>query len=195
MYRNKRNKLKLLAPLIVLAFILLISAPARASFLDNFVNGVKNLLAGESKGLTVESKIELASNGDLNKNGQVDAGDTIEFSYTIINPTKNSYKFAILKTNIAGKEINSIGYVQGALSLNVDKDTISIPNLNIDPNQVRKISFRAHINFNKDSDQTIGTEAELVDDKNSSIFKAEKKEITAKKIGVEQFNKFVHITN
>lgn len=194
---------------LLLLFIIVFVSPvqAHASVLDDFVNGVKSTVQSgvdgiksffnideKNKEFNVESKIELAPGGDINKNGQIDAGDTIKFFYTITNPTKESYKFATLNTNVNTKELNTISIVQGVLSLDISKDTILIPHLTIAPNQVQKISFTARMNFNKDNDQLISTEADLVDDKKSSIFKAKKQEVNAKKLDTESFNKFVHIT-
>lgn len=194
------NKVKFLLfiSFLITSFLFLSfsSTSAHASIIDDikaFFSKDKN--DPSKKEFTIDTDIALAPGGDINKNGQVDAGDSIKFSYTITNPTGDTFQLATLETNVNTKEINSISNVQGVLSLDVGKDTVSIPNLNIEPNQVRKISFNARINFYKDSDQSISTEAELVDNSNASIFKAKKQEVTAKKMDTELFNKFVHISN
>lgn len=175
-------------------FTFFITTPplVHASFLDDIFNGVKNLFSQPK--LTIASSIALAPGGDLNKNGQIDSGDTVKFSYTVINPTKNTYQFSELKTNTDMKTINGITNVQGILSLDDNNGKITFPNINIAPNQVRKISFEARINFSKDSDLTVNTEPELADRNNNSIFKADKQEIVAKKMDTETFNKFVQIS-
>ena len=199
-------RVKVFISILLSTAILFVASPSptHASVLDDMankvksvwelgVNTVKDILNIEEKQLSIDSKIELAPRGDLNKNGEIDAGDFVKFSYVITNPTEKTYK-AVLKTNVNVEELNSISNVKGVLSLNTTKDTISIPHLNIAPNQVRKLSFEARVNFYKDADQSITTEAELVDEKNSSIFKGQKKEVKAKKMDLERFNKFVNIT-
>lgn len=198
-----KNKSVSFVLLLGICTLLFFPTPARANIFDDIVTGVRNRVekgVNEAKNLfskkelKVDSGISLVPGGDLNKNGQVDAGDSVKFSYTITNSTKNLYRFAKLQTNINAKEINSITNVRGALSLDANRDTITIPNLSIESGQVRKISFDAWINFYKDTDQSISTEAELLDDKDSLVFKAQKKEVSAKKMEIEQFNKYVHIT-
>ncbi|HSX09003.1 MAG TPA: hypothetical protein VLF93_02535 [Candidatus Saccharimonadales bacterium] len=170
--------------------------PVQAFSLGDVFNGIKNIFttSANQHSLTVSSKISLVSSGDLNHNGQIDAGDTVKFSYVITNTTDKSYKFVTLNTNINTKEINGVNEVQGVLSLNDDKDTITIPNLTIIPNQVRTISFDAQINFFKDSNPTIDTKPELDDQNNKSIAVGEAQTINANKMDSETFNKFTHYT-
>ncbi len=192
-----KKRLLLLSSVVFLILGFLFFAPAKthAFSFGDIVDGVKNFFTPKPpKELTIDSQIELAPEGDINNNGRIDAGDIIRFSYTIVNTTDNTHTFATLKTNINTKEINSIKNVQGVMSLAEKDNTILIPNLTIKPNQVRKISFEARINFYKDTDQLLSTEPELLNNKKDSILKAKKEEITVKKMSIDSFNKLVHIT-
>lgn len=201
---NKAKQL-LFISLLITSFLLLplSSAPAHASVLGDIVNGVKNsvqngiekikdILSIESKEFVVDSKIELAPNGDINKNNELDSGDYARFSYVIKNQTENSFSFARINTNVKTNSINSITNVKGILSLESMKDTIVIPNISLTPYQLLSISFDARVNFSKDTDLPISTEVEFFDEKDRSIFKDIKKEVSAKKLNSEQFNKFTH---
>jgi hypothetical protein len=161
--------------------------------LNDIVSGVKNMFAS-SKQLLITSQISLAPNGDMNKNGQIDSGDTIKFTYIIINPTSDVYNFYTFKTNIDTKDLNSINNVQGVFGLDDRNNTVTFPNFTIQPNQVRKVNFDARINFDKISDHAISTQPVFVDQNNSKIIDDSKHEVHAHKMDEETFNKFVHIT-
>jgi len=193
---NKKSLLILIGILILSSFLFLsLSHPAQASILDDIVNSVKNFFSpAAAQQLSITSKIELAPNGDINKNGTVDAGDTIRFVYVITNTTSNTYSFATLKTKINTNSLNSISSMQGAVSINDANHTLTIPNLHIHSNQQLTISFDAHANFNKDSNQTVSTEPELVDQNNTVLVKGQKQEVTVNKMSINDFNTFVHIT-
>lgn len=187
---NKKNFATLLLFLTLSSLFLKNTTLTNASLIDD----VKNLLnkAVSSKNLSLESSVALAPGGDVNNNNQVDSGDFLRFSYSIKNRSKNSYKLTTLRTNIAENEINGISNLKGALSFEFSKKTIVIPNLNISPNQVLKISFDARTNFDKANDITISTDPELVDSDDLSIQKSQRNEVTAKKMNTEEFNKYVH---
>jgi hypothetical protein len=192
---SKRTRLlPLLAIVLAIGFFTVVK-PAHAFSFADIITGAKTfLLGGEKKELKVESKIELVDDGDLNKNGQIDAGDTIKYSFTITNTSDKTYSFGKLNTNVITTEINSLSNIKGVVSIDDSKKTIVIPNITVNPNQVRKISFEAKPNLYKDSDKTLSSEAEYVDEKNTPVFTSEKKEILVKKVDDETFNKLVHIT-
>ena len=150
------------------------------------VEGVKNVLSKEedknvkNKEFTIESNVELATDGDLNKNGQIDAGDTITFTYSISNPTDKELAFNTLKTNIPRNALHFIHDIRGTSSLSDKNNTIEIPNLRINPYQDLTVSFNARINYFQNSDQTIWTEPELITQDKKSLFKGTRKEIKAK---------------
>jgi len=186
------NKLKLFFVISLIIFgvsVLFISSTSvQASILDNikdfFNQGEdKNV---KNKEFTVESSIELAPDGDDNKNNEIDAGDIIRFTYTITNTTDQAYSYATLKTNIDRKQLNFIHNVQGTSGITDDGETVTIPNVRLEPLQTLVVSFDARINYYQDEDKTIITEAEFVDDKKNSIAKSSIKQIKAKKINVEK---------
>src|SRR5256885_10718471 len=131
----------LVGVLIASAFFIK-ATPAQAFSLGDIFDNIKNVFNSSSNQhtLTVSSKVALVPGGDLNHNRQIDAGDTIRFSYTIANTTDKTYKSVTLNTNVDTKEINGITNTQGVLSLDEGKDTVTIPNLTVIPNQVRTMS-------------------------------------------------------
>lgn len=193
-----KNKFRNIPIFITIFFIAIFfftsSTKVNAFSLSDIVNGIKNFFTPQPKEqITVSSNISLVRGGDLNKNGKIDSGDTIRFSYTITNTTNNTYKFSVLNTNVNTKLLNEIDNVQGSSSINTSDNSVSFPYITINPNQVRTLSFDAHINFNKEADQQISTEPTLVEEGNKSLAEGDKQSITANKMDQALFNKFVHI--
>ena len=180
--------------LVCLTFLtsfFLTTPKAEAFSFGDIINGIKNVFTSQStpsqNEFTVTSKIELAPGGDLNNNGQIDAGDTLRFSYTITNTTDTTYKFATLKTNINRNDINFIHNIQGALSLNDNGKTVTIPNLHVFPQQTLATSFDARIDYNSSTDQVIKTQPEFITSDNKTVYKEQQeKQITAKKLGIDK---------
>lgn len=136
-------------------------------------------LTGTSKKITVDSDITLITGGDVNNNGDIDAGDSIRFSYTITNPTKNEYPFATLETHIPRNNLNFIHNVYGAASLSDENGTITIPNLRIPPQGEVLIRFNARVNYSSD-EVSLSTEPELFTEDKKSLAKGDKKDKKAK---------------
>ncbi len=183
---QKSKRLILIASSLV---IVLTAFPVtvHAFSLGDIVDNVKNFFTAKPpKELTIDSKIELAPGGDINKNGQIDAGDIVRFTYIITNTTDENYSFATLKTNINRKQLNFIHNITGTASLDDnDGKTISIPNFRIGANQIATITFDARVNYYTNEDPIIATEAEFVSEEKKSIAKSLKKEIKAKRMNKE----------
>jgi len=191
---NKKLLTWVIISLILLSPLFLSTSKlAHASILDTILNSIKNTFS-PSQQLSISSKIDLAPNGDLNKNGQITAGDTIKFTYVLSNITGNSYSFATLKTNINTTILNSLSNIQGTTSINDANHTITIPYVHLNPDQQLTISFTAQTNFNKDSNQTLSTQPEIIDQNNKSLATGQKQEVTVNKMSLDLFNQFVHIT-
>lgn len=157
-----------------------IAPTAKAFSIPELIENIKDIFTQDPpKGLTLDSKIKLAPEGDIDQNGEIDSGDTITFTYTINNQTDQEYPFSILKTSIPRDSLHFIHNIRGTASLSDKNKTIEIPNLRINPHQVLIISFNARINYFTDNDEIIGTEPEIVSKDKSSIFKAKKEEIKA----------------
>ncbi len=179
---------------LILGFLFFAPAKTHAFSFGDIVDGVKNFFAAKPpKELTIDSKIELAPEGDMNNDKQIDSGDFVTFTYTITNPTNNSYHLVTVKTNIKRDDLNLIRNIQGTVNLDyMHNNTITLPYVYIEPHQVRTISFEARINFNKDTDKLLSTEPEIVDDKDSSLFKAAKEEVTSKKMKIEKYDQLTN---
>ena len=178
-----KTKIVLFIFLLVFTFIALASSQ---------IHGVKSLFNKDekSKEFTIESNIELAPDGDDNKNNEIDAGDIIRFTYTIINTTDQAYSFATLKTNIDRKQINFIHNLSGTTGVSDLDDTITIPNIRINAQEQRVISFDARINYFQE-DKIVSTESEFVSFDKNSIAKSLRKEVKAKKLTSEEVKKRV----
>lgn len=188
--RQRYKKLLLIALLPVILLFQIQSA--HAVDLDDLLKDIKNLVNLESGKLTIDSTISLAPDGDVEKNGEIDSGDIIRFSYTITNTSDKKYTFATFKTNIDRKQLNFIHNVQGTSGITDDGQTITIPNIRVEPSQILQINFDARINYYQDEDRTISTESEFTDDEKNLVAKSERKEVTAKKISPEKIRSSVN---
>ncbi|MGH7203251.1 MAG: hypothetical protein ACREHC_02305 [Candidatus Levyibacteriota bacterium] len=190
-----KHQMKLL---VLLPFfgLLLFATPQKAhafSFGELF-HQIKTFFSPEQSIVALNTSMELVSNSDLNKNGKIDSGDTVRFIYHITNASKNSFKFATLKTNIPSQELNSISNLKGATSIVQNKNEISFTHLNIPSSQLRTISFDAKVDYFTKQDQKISTKPVLVDNKNQTIASAQEIETSVAKMDSKQFNKYVHIS-
>ncbi len=167
---------------LFIAFIFLISSSkANALSFNDIINGAKSfVLGGEKKELKIDSNIALAPQGDVDKNGQIDAGDIVRFSYTITNTTDKQYTFGTLKTNIDRKQFNFFHNLRGTTNLVDDNKTINIVNVRLNFGETLIISFDARTLYRKD-DTSIDTEAEFIDSNKNSIVKSVKIEKLVKK--------------
>jgi len=173
---------------LITSFLTISSIPVHASVLDDMVNGVKNIFSPEQKELKIDSNITLSPDGDINKNGEIDAGDIVRFTYTIINKTDKAYSYSTVKTGIDRKQLNFIHNVEGATGILDDDKTLIFPNVRINPNEQQIISFDARLNYAQEN-KTITTEPEFIGSDKNSIIKSVKKEIVSKKLGAEEIRK------
>jgi len=134
--------------------------------------------------LTVTSAIALAPGGDVNNNGQVDAGDIVKIAYKITNTTDKAYKYTTLKTNLDRSALNFIHNVQGSEGYQDNGKTIDLPNLWIDPNRIITISFDARINYYTNIDKTISTAPQLVSQNGTILYSAPEIKVLAKRMHV-----------
>lgn len=180
---NKRFLALPLVALVATVTFLTVAKPSLAFSFEDIVTGAKEfILGGEKKELTLDSKIELAPGGDVEKNNQIDAGDILRFTYTITNTTENEYSFTTLNTHINRSLISFIHNVYGATGITNDEKAPAFTNVRIGANEQAVLSFDARINYLTDSDPTISSEAEFVNKDKKTILKATKKEIKAKRI-------------
>jgi predicted PurR-regulated permease PerM len=116
------NRLKLFVITFLIVFgvtvLFVSSTSAQASIFDNikdfFNQGEdKNV---KNKEFTIEANIELAPDGDDNKNNEIDAGDIIRFTYIITNTTDEVYSYATLKTTLISTLPNSLETPEQLLS-------------------------------------------------------------------------------
>lgn len=174
------NKFKIVICLIMLSVVLGRAPQAGAFFLEDWLVSVKNIFTRPSpQAISLDAKVERKLTGDINKNNVVDGGDIVTFEYTIHNPTTKEISFATLKTNIPRKHLNYIHNIEGAMSLSDKNNTITIPNLRINPGQTLTIKFDARINYFTDSEKSITTEPEIITSDRKSLIKAKRQEIKA----------------
>jgi len=158
--------------------------------IQNITDSIKGLFGSKdtpqtNKTLTINSSITLVENSDINKNGQIDAGDIVHFAYTLKNTTESNYSFATLQTNIDSKQVSFIHNIHGATGIVNDGKTIEIPHVRLNSGEMLIISFDALINYFQE-DKIIATEAEFVSSDNKFIAKSTRSEISAKKLTAKE---------
>lgn len=193
----KFNKTLLTGFVILLSIPLLYIFPTLtyANIIDEILTGAKKLVSQEEKNIILTSEIFLVPDGDVDKNGEIDAGDIISFKYTIKNQTDKEHSFATLKTGIKRNQIHFIHNITGSPSLDDDGKTIKIPNYRIRPNQETTVTFDARINYSETDDQKIETTAELLGSANELITDSPKKEVSARKNIKEKIPSFMKHEN
>lgn len=165
---------------LILAFFT--AAPdVGAFFWDDWFGKVKEVITGEQLPVTIDSTISLAPLGDINKNGQIDAGDTVTFSYTLTNTSNTEYAFVTLVTNIDRNQLHFIHNVRGSASLTDRGGTINIPNIRLGPLQTVSIQFDSRVNFNPSKDVVLATQPELLNSDRTVIGRSQRKEKKALK--------------
>lgn len=174
---NIKKQILLLIPVLLLVVVLKNTPNANASIIDD----IKNLLTRSPKEFNLTSNIALAKDGDLDKNEEINAGDTVTFRFVLSNPSDKKYSSTTLKTNIDRRSINFIHNIVGTSGLNDDGKTITIPNIKVAPNESVIISFDARLNYFDENLKTISAEAELIDSAKKSLLKDKKVQINSKK--------------
>jgi hypothetical protein len=167
------------------AFYSLVFVPfAHASILGDLLDKAQKLFVptqGEdTQSVSVTSQISLAPRGDINENGQVDAGDTLRFFYTLKNSTDVTYPFVTLETHVPRNQLNFIHNIVGASGITEKNSSIQIVNLVLLPHQSRNISFDARTNFITGADVLISTQAEVIASDHKPLANVEKKELRVK---------------
>lgn len=181
--------LKLWPSLILVTLLLVLTPQALAFSLPDLLKPVQDLIGKTPLGsnssdnqLTISSSISLAEHGDVNSNGQIDAGEIVTFKFTITNPTSEEYKYATLKTNIERGSLNFIHNVKGVTGIDDQDNNLSLANLRIAPSQTIEASFDARINYYSDQDKVISTEPEFLTQDKKSLLKTKREQIMAKRI-------------
>lgn len=185
------RKYKLILSVILIAFFLSFTGKAQASFLGDVVENVKEFFTGDKDEIIADQSIALAPGGDVDKDGQIDAGDIIRFTYNIKNGTDKDYTFTTLKTNIDRKKLNFFHNIKGAASFDDDGKTITLPNFSLDASQATVISFDARTSYFTDKDETIATEFEIIDKNKTSLIKLDEKKVNIKKMAKEKLPKLI----
>lgn len=163
------------------------SSIVKASFIDNLVGDVKNIISpSQNLPITINSKVSLTPDGDANKNGAIDSGDIVRFTYTVNNPSTNEYIFTKFKTGIKNNVINNIHNITGVTGLEYEGGNLTLLNISLKPDQVLELSFDARLNYN-DSDSTLFSEPELFDNKGKSLLKGKEVSINVKGIDKSKF--------
>lgn len=127
--------------LLTLSIFLCAAVTVKANILEDFINGAKKIISPEPKGeLKIDSNISFAKDGDLNKNGEFDAGDFVTFSFKIENSSDQEYPFSSLKTRIPSDSINYIRNIYGVTGVVRGENVIEFPNIYLNNNEVLNIS-------------------------------------------------------
>lgn len=129
-----------------------------------FVSGFPTISAQSPEGgVFVEGKIELAPGGDANRNGEVDAGDTVRLKFDIVNRTNQEYKFATLLTGLDRTLVYDLWNLSGASSLDDANNTITFPNVWIAPQARLSVSLDVTAQYFTEGEKRLALSPELLD--------------------------------
>ena len=133
---------------------------------------------------SVDSKVSLVPDEDLNHNGLLDGGDSVKFEYTITNPTRQGYAFASLNTHVDSSSWNFIRNIHGTTGVSQSGKEIILNNLVIGPGETRIIDFEMTANLN-DADVTTSTTPELISANKSVLARGSVHQVEAKATRVD----------
>lgn len=191
------NKRKIFFLVIFFFLFLFTTAQTVSAFsFGDVIKGVKDFFSSKPpKKITVNSKIELAPNGDINNNGVIDGGDIVHFSYALDNQTDETYSYTTLKTNINWKLLNNIHNTEGLTGIDIKGNSLIVPNIIIFPHTIFNISFDARITISEKDDPILSTEPQLFTKKNELLSTGIKKELKTKHGDINKFPSQIEIEN
>jgi hypothetical protein len=96
---------------------------------------------------TVSFKAEavLAKDGDMDKDGKTDGGDTLHFTFKLTNKSQAEAKYLDLDTKIPKDRVFYVRNYAGSSSAATENGTIVFKNVVVLPNQTQEISFDASL--------------------------------------------------
>lgn len=128
------------------------------------IRGSQNTAAQTPDGqVTVEGGIERPAQGDLQKDGNVSAGDTVVFHFRVTNRTEAAYPLATLATGLDANLLYDIWNLHGAASLSDDNNTIAFPNLFISPHSRFTISVEGTLKYFTEGEARLTVSPQLLD--------------------------------
>lgn len=178
-FMTKRIISFLVAILVTAMLLTSTSQPVEAFSFQEIFDRVKSIFSEKEdvrilkKELVIEPAITLVSDGDKNKNGEIDAGDVVRFIYKLTNTTEKDISLGTLNTHINRKQFNFIHNIQGTTNISDNGTSLEILNLNIYAGETLEISFDARTINTKD-DISISTEPVLNDSDKKLVTKASK---------------------
>lgn len=149
-----------------------------------FVSGFPTISAQSPEGgVFVEGKIELAPDGDGNKNGEVDAGDTVRLVFDVVNRTDKEYPFATLATGLDRTLVYDLWNLSGASSLDDANNTITFPNLWVAPQARLSVSLDVTAKYFTEGEKRLALAPELLDREGRPIGQAVLHEHGERRVG------------
>jgi hypothetical protein len=153
LFANKTHIIGIVAIVLVTGFALT----------HQFINAQEQSRRVVDGPVSVEGKIDLITGGDHNKNGEIDAGDAVNFRFDIINPSANEYSFAELQTGIDTSMYFDWWNLRGTVNMSDDDGTITFPNLKIPPRSQITIGVEATVSYFTQGQKQLAVSPQLVD--------------------------------
>lgn len=128
----------------------------------------------------IHQKLEFSQDGDANKDGLFNGGDTIKVSFELENTSQNGAKFMTLETGILKERLYYVRNITGPTGYDDSDGKIRFLNLVVLPKQTQSVSFEASLVHNSE-DVGLNYEARLTDSNKNLIAKDENQEIRISK--------------
>jgi uncharacterized repeat protein (TIGR01451 family) len=172
--RARLPRMKLLLPAITVVGVLILGIGIFFKLHEHSDNKLVYLTHLSPKGIEVASSYGFAPNGDTNKNHKIDAGETLSFSFTVTNKSKQAAKTVTLDTGIPRSMIGYPQNVDGATGILENRPTLIFKNLVILPGETQKLSFTAQSLYSP-TNYGIHMRPVLIDPSNTAVVRGESK--------------------
>ena len=135
--------------------------------------------------VSIESSVALAKDGDQNKNGQLDGGDTVSITFRLTNRSKAEAKDLTLNTGTPKSLLYFLRNFKGVNGATYEHDMIIFKNVVILPKQTQTISLDASLVYNTNQDSELELNPSLVNASNQSIATGDSVTASIKKVSAK----------
>lgn len=177
------NKKWSITILIVVALIILVAFFVTRTRQEPATTGYVTHL--NQQGLSIDGAYTLAKQGDLNKDGRVDGGDKVTFTFNITNKSKQAARTVTLDTGIDKTKLYGISEVKGSTGVETADNALLFKNIVLLPNTTQNLSFEAQV-VRSPTDFGIHFRPVLIDPSNQVVLKGESKNVSVNKVDFAQ---------
>lgn len=121
------------------------------------------------EGVTVEGRIEVVPGKDYNREGEIDAGDTVNLLFLVKNDTDTEYSFASLSTGVDASRLHDLWNIKGAGSIVKENGTLVFKNLRLLPRSKVSMSIEATIDYFTEGELELAVTPQLAESSGQSF--------------------------